>query len=946
MEYMKFRDKSLTIGERIDDLLDRLTVDEKINMLSSVQCEVPRLGVGKWAIGCEAARGFVSKDPNEVSTVFPQPIGMASTFDKELMRKIGEIAGDETRHYYNQDPTGRLMLWGPTVDMERNPLWGRTEEAYGEDPCLAGEMSKEYTIGLAGAAHSEEPADKDIRDCRTDESGVLLKTLPTLKHFCANNNEKDRMCGNSDVTVKLLHEYYYRAFKPALTEGGAHAVMAAYNKIGGVPGDMNPDMQHVLKDEWKMDLAVSDGGAFSQNYLEHGYTNSHAESLALCIKNGTDTMTDDGRMVAAAARDALNKGLISENDINKAVGNVLLGRFRLGEFDDSHKYSDTDTLPDSEYARTINRQAAYKQMCLLKNNGILPLTDKKIPVSEEKRKILIAGPIADENYRDWYTGVASYAISVRKAFEMHFDKEALSFDNGYDYVAVKSKANGKYMSVGDDGKISFSADKITERELFELHKWDKSVYNFKSLFNGKYVTENGTYSASSETPYAWFIKEWFKPHEYGGYVYFESWHDDSVYVNENGELAVKPACRPSDNRLFTVETVSRGTERLHALAHKSDIVIYCAGNHPMQVARECYDRETLALPSHQYEQIMSLPSEKLVLMLISSYPYAIVSESKHASAVLYSSHCGAELGNAVYATIFGENNPAARCPITWYRSEHELPDIKEYDIITSRSTYMYYDGEPLYPFGFGLSYSSFEYSDLTVNALDDCIKISVNVKNTSDTDGDEVVQIYFSADTAPERISKLCGFERVTVKAGETAKFSLEIPKERLEAYSTVNGRMEVFSGKYTFMAGASSKDIRCTADVMISGTEDSFRKYGETVFCKNNDKIFRGSLGFSKVKNDWYIKFGDWGGNVSFESCQFDDADHMIVYASAPCSPARIEIICGRSCIGSAEIPPSASWDDFHEIKIPLEKTPDSTVEFNLQGMSAVYSFKATKDE
>ena len=188
----------------------------------------------------------------------------------------------------------------------------------------------------------------------------------------------------------------------------------------------------------------------------------------------------------------------------------------------------------------------------------------------------------------------------------------------------------------------------------------------------------------------------------------------------------------------------------------------------MQVARECYDRETLALPSHQHEQIMSLPSEKLVLMLISSYPYAIVSESKHASAVIYSSHCGAEIGNAVYSTIFGENNPAARCPITWYRSAHELPDIKEYDIITSRSTYMYYDGEPLYPFGFGLSYSSFEYSDLTVNALDDCIKISVNVKNTSDTDGDEVVQIYFSADTAPERISKLCGFERVTIKAGET----------------------------------------------------------------------------------------------------------------------------------------------------------------------------------
>lgn len=936
---MKFRDKNLTIRERIDDLLNRLTVEEKINMLSSVQSEVPRLGVGKWTIGCEAARGFVSKEPDEISTVFPQPIGMASSFDKKLMRKIGEIAGDETRYYYSKEPTGKLMLWGPTVDMERNPLWGRTEEAYGEDTCLAGEMTREYTIGLAGAAHGDEPSDRDIRDCKTDENGVLLKTLPTLKHFCANNNEKDRMCGNSNVTAKLLHEYYYRSFKPALTEGGAHAVMAAYNKIGGVPGDMNPDIQNVLKDEWKMDLAVSDGGAFSQNYLEHGYTSSHAESLAMCIKNGTDTMTDDSRMVAAAAKDALNKGLISEDDINKAVGNVLLGRFRLGEFDDHHKYSHISTVPDSEYARSVNRQAAFEQMCLLKNNGILPIKDKK-------KRVLIAGPIADENYRDWYTGVSSYNVSVRNAFEKHFSKEELSFDNGFDYVALKSKSNGKYMSVGDDGKISFLAEKITERELFELHKWDKGVYNFKSLFNGKYVTENGIYYASSETPYNWFIKEWLKPTEYGGYVYFESWHDDSVYVSENGELAVKSSCRPSDDRLFTVETVSKGTDRLHALAHKSDIVIYCAGNHPMQVARECYDRKTLALPSHQHEQIMSLPSEKLVLMLISSYPYAIVSESRHASAVLYSSHCGAELGNAVYATIFGENNPAARCPLTWYKSEHELPDIKDYDIISSRSTYMYYDGKPLYPFGYGLSYSRFEYSDLAVNTENDFIGISVKVKNTSETDGDEVVQIYFSTDTAPEMALKLCGFERIHIKAGETAEISLNIPTERLEAYCSVEGRMKLFSGKYTFMAGASSSDIRCSADAIISGAAKTFRKCGDVIYCKNNDGASRGSLGFSKAENDWFVKFGDWGGGLTFKNCKLESAEHIIIYASAPCSPANVEITCHGSCIGSAEISPSASWEDFHKITIPLTSVPDDIVELNLKGMSAVYSFMAEKSE
>ncbi|MBR4096804.1 MAG: glycoside hydrolase family 3 protein, partial [Oscillospiraceae bacterium] len=383
-----FRNSSLPIEERLSDLLERLTTDEKINMLSSHMAAVPRLDISEWHVGTEIARGYVGRSDDEISTVTPQPIGMASMFDPDLMYKLGEIAAEETRYYYNQNPIGKLMVWGPTVDMERDPRWGRTEEAYGEDPFLTCEMTKAYTKGLAG------------------EDEFHLKTVPTLKHFCADNNEKERGSCSANVEPRTLHEYYYRAFKGAITEGGAHSIMAAYNELSGVPAVMNPDIQNLLKDEWGLDFVVTDGGDFSQNVLSHEIVKTHAEALALCLKNGADSMTDPADMVAAAAYDALERKLITEADIDKAVGNVLYGRFSLGEFDEVHPYKDMVKSVDTEEFRAVNREAAMKQMCLLKNDGLLPVAKGK--------KIALTGPIADENYCDWYTGRTSYQISIKQ----------------------------------------------------------------------------------------------------------------------------------------------------------------------------------------------------------------------------------------------------------------------------------------------------------------------------------------------------------------------------------------------------------------------------------------------------------------------------------------------------------------------------------------------------
>lgn len=920
---MKFRDNHYTPEERLADLLSRLTLDEKVHMLSTHQHAVPRLGIGEWYVGCEVARGFVSKDPHEPSTVFPQPIGLASTFDSELMHTLGEIAGNEARYYYQQKPNGRLMLWGPTVDPERDPRWGRTEEGYGEDPYLIGEMTKAYTKGMAG----DDP--------------YYLKTVPTLKHFCANNNEEQRINCSADVTMRTLHEYYYEAFRIPITEGGAHSIMCAYNELGGVPACMNPDLQPLVKDTWGLDFVVTDGADFSQNVLAHRSHRTHAEALAACIKSGTDVMTDNSDMVAAAAYDALNRNLLTEEDIDRTIGRSLAGRMRLGEFDEVHPYKNMQVEVDSEESRKVNRRAAMEQMCLLKNTGILPL--------QKGKKIAVIGPIADENYRDWYTGVFSYAVSIRKGLEEAVGAENVLFDNGYDIAAIRSCKNGRYLSVLEDGLILACGEEITAAEKFELHDWDFGSLNLKSCLNGKYVTENGTYKAISETPYEWFIREWFKPTRLeDGTWRYRAWFDwdMDIAVDEEDHLIAVPSARPSKNRRFEQVIVENGAKRAAALAGKADYAIVCLGNHPMQVARECYDRKSLALPRHQQELIRAVfaANPNTILVVAASYPFSICEEQEKLPAIVYTTHAGAELGTAVAATLMGENNPAARCPLTWYRSEQELPDILEYDIIGADSTYLYYTGKPLYAFGHGLSYSSFRYDSFTVESVESGIRASVMVENTSDTDGDEVVQIYFRPENPSVKrpIKQLCGFRRVHIPAHERVCVTIKIPRRALEFYDVSREKRCVEEGRYTFMAGASSEDIRLIQSIFISGEVIPPRNLSRQIRLKNYDSVRNGKLSFTFAKNDWYVQSGDWGGSVILKNAAFEGYTLAEVQAAAPCNPGKVSVYAGERLLGEMEIKPSACPDDFSVYRIPLESFSGwDELRMELKGGVSVYSLQ-----
>ena len=388
-----FEDVSLSLEARVSDLLSRLTLEEKIGFLSTHQYAVPRFGIGEWYVGHEIARGLVNREQEKPSTVFPQPIGMAASFDPEMMYKIGLTAGREARAYYNESKRGGLMVWGPTVDLSRDPRWGRNEECYGEDPFLTGEMTIAYTKGLRGEAS-------------------VSATIPTLKHFCANNHEQERAVDSANLSPRLSHEHYYAAFRPSITRGGAGSIMTAYNDICHAPAVMNHDLKNVLKKEWGLGFIVTDGADFSQNVTAHKVFSSHAEALRACLHAGSDVMTDVDTCVHAAARKALDDGLISEADVDLAVGNVLRGRFALGHFDPSTPYDElTRTDVNTPADRALNLRAAKEGMVLLENQGILPLCKDK------SGTIALLGPNGDCNLPDWYTGTSSYQISVKQGLE-------------------------------------------------------------------------------------------------------------------------------------------------------------------------------------------------------------------------------------------------------------------------------------------------------------------------------------------------------------------------------------------------------------------------------------------------------------------------------------------------------------------------------------------------
>ncbi len=888
----KFRDASLPMEQRVRELLKILTIEEKAGLLATHMMPIERLGIKEWFVGAEVARGYVSRVPEEPTTVFPQPIGMSGMFDTELMYKLGEIAGKEARILNKRHPGGHLMLWGPTVDMCRNPLWGRNEEAYGEDPFLTGQMSAAYTKGMAG------------------RNGEYMMTVPTLKHFCADNNEVGRICCNANVEPRTKMEYYYKAFEGAIREGGAYSIMAAYNELSGVPGMINPDIQGILKDKWGLGFVVTDGGDYSQNVTDHHYGTSHARTLALAIRNGTDVMTDDCALVKAAALNGYENGILTEADMDKSIFNSMLARFRLGEFDEKHPYSDIDeNLMECDEHKAYNHRAALEQFVLLKNDGLLPFA--------KGDRVAVIGINGNENLMDWYTGWSSYNTNIFDGVRSVFGETA--YDDGCDIVQIKSKLTGKYLGVDDEDNITAVYEKADSRTHFKKSEYGHGEVTYRSMFNAKYYT-SASYKADSNGTYRWFSEEILKPELCDGYIVYNTYFKKLLEVDENGKIGGGKAFGITDEKLFTEEIVSDGIGRAEKLAEKYDKVIVCTGNDPMIVAREMYDRTTLALPERQKALCKAVYEKngKTAMVIVSSYPYSVNEENEYLPAILYTTHAGPELGNAFAKVISGQYNPAGRLAQTWYRSERELAPILDYDIIENDMTYLYYKGKPLYCFGYGLSYSKFSYSNFTAKQTGDIIEFSVDIKNDSGADGEEVVQIYFRPENPRVKrpLKQLCAFKRVMIKVGEARTVNLSAELKRFEFYDVTREKSCTESGDYTFMAGASCEDIRQKVRIYIEGEAIPARDMTLVTKAINYDRKANTKMLYSHRGEFHYMHTG-----MLF----FDNADIK--------NSSRVQLVCGstvgKGCITlqlngkklcEADIPPSIDVEDFVTVTADID--------------------------
>lgn len=888
----KFRDSSLSFDERVKDLLSRLTIEEKAGLMSNHMAAVPRLDIGEWYVGAEVARGYVSRNLDEPTTVFPQPIGLSGTFDTELMEKAGLAAGKEARVLNKRHPSGHLMLWGPTVDLCRNPLWGRNEEGYGEDPFLTGEMSAAYTKGLA------------------DRHGEYYQSIPTLKHFCANNTENERGTASSDVEPRTLNEYYYAAFERPITCGGAYSIMAAYNELSGVPAVINPDIQNVLKDKWGLGFVVTDGGDFSQNVVFHGYSTSHAETIALAIKNGTDVLTDCEDVVAASVLEAVKGGLVSEKDIDKALYNSMLARFRLGEFDEKHPFSDIDeSVLDCDEHKKLNHRAALEQTVLLKNDGILPLDTNK--------SVAVIGLNGNCNLMDWYTGYSSYNTTILDGISGKF--AGAMYDNGCDHVVIKSVMTGKYLGVADDDTVSAIYEKDDPRALFEKAEYGHDETTYRSLYNNRYITESSC-KCDSESTYRWYSQEIMKPQKHGDKVLYRTYFGKALGVDESGKLTLVKQFGLSDNKIFSEEIISDGIRRAAKLAEKADYAIVCIGNDPMIVAREMYDRKTLALPAHDSALARAVydANNNCVLALVSSYPFAICEEQEYMPAIIYTTHAGPELGNAFAKVIGGEYSPAGRLAQTWYKSEYELAPIESYDIIENEMTYLYYKGKPLYPFGYGLSYAKFEYSDFDVRENGDVISVSLDVANVSETDSDEVVQIYFRMEdpSVKRPLKQLTAFTRVHIEGGQTLRVMFDISKSELRFYDVSRERFAIEQGRYTFMAGASSEDIRLTKTIDAGGEKIPPRELCKGIPAKNYDGKYNTKMQYSKKLEMHYML----GGGLIYNNCVLGDATNIEIVCGSRVNSGKITVKYGGKTLCEAEVKPTVDITRFDTVTVKLD--------------------------
>jgi beta-glucosidase len=856
-----YRDLNRSFEERAADLVSRMTLEEKIPQLGNDAPAIPRLGVPAYEWWNEALHGVARAG---AATVFPQAIGLAATFDPQLMREVATVISDEARakhhDFARRGQRARyqgLTFWSPNINIFRDPRWGRGQETYGEDPYLTARMGVEFVKGL-------QNGDSKYR-----------KLDATAKHFAVHSGpEADRHRFDVHPSERDLYETYLPAFQALVQQGKVASVMGAYNRVYGESASASTRLlQQILRKDWGFDgYVVSDCDSIEDIFLHHKIVDTAEKAAALGVKTGCDL--DCGKTYNALLP-ASRQGLVTEADIDVALTRLMLTRFELGMFDPPERvrwaqipYS-VNQAPEHD---RLARKAAQSSIVLLKNGGLLPL-------SKDIRTISVIGPTADEimSLLGNYYGTPAAPVTVLEGIRAAVSPSTrVLYSRGTDLVEGREEPRAApliepaYLRPGADSKQQglkaeyfrgreFSGNPVLTRVDPRISfRWDRGAPTDDLVARGELSGENTL--AGDDFSVRWTGK--LLPPVSGRYELSVGANDgfrlfiDGRKVLDGWELNPRLASKSAfvnlqagktyDIRLEYFEDIRDAEVRLSwrppgakppfeealDIARQSDVVVFVGGltgdveGEEMKVSYPGFaggDRTDLRLPGSQRKLLEALHAtgKPVVLVLTAGSAIAVDWAQENLPAILVAWYPGQRGGNAVADVLFGDVNPAGRLPVTFYKASEKLPPFEDYSM--RGRTYRYFEGAPLYPFGHGLSYTRFEYSDLqldrdTVNAQDS-VWVSLTVKNTGQRTGDEVVQLYVSP-THPQRpraVKELRGMRRLTLQPGEQQRvhFTLQ-PSQHFRHYAEESKAYAVDPGTYELQAGASSADIRVRGSLTV----------------------------------------------------------------------------------------------------------------------------------
>lgn len=767
-------------SEKVAGFLQAMTVAEKIKLLSTKQSAVERLGIGAYQVGGEAAHGVVDREGKK-TTSFPVPLGLSQTWNPRLLEKVGTAIGTEARIKYLQSGKASwLTLWAPTIDMERDPRWGRNEEAYGEDPQLVRELATAIVSGMQGK-----------------EPGYLLMAAAP-KHFFGNNNEAGRENTSNFIPLRAQEEYYLQPFQAVFQQGKAQSMMTAYNGVNGIPGMQLPELKEKVKGQWQMDgFIVSDGGALTLNVEEYHYYDTFAEALADSLKKGVDCFVDDKALVEQAATEALQQGLITEANIDEAIGNCLTVRERLGHFGQCPYDQVDQSLLNSAAHQELCEKVTAEGMVLLKNDGVLPFTGKE--------KIAVIGPLADNTPRDWYGGFGNGRSTIKDGLEKKFASRLVGVCDSHDQVAIFLNnqplvVQNERLQVGENHQ---------QPAIFVKEIWQDNTFVLKELASGRYLAydeEAGYFKLHQTEVYDWFIKELWQETPEG----MQNWQGDFLGVDEKGVVTVTGEVGD-----FTLKVIKNGLQAAEELAAKSQWSIVVLGNHPMINGKETQDRQNLNLPEFQQTLLKKVLAKnpQTILVLLGSYPFDLRWAQEHVPGIFFVTHGSQALGKVFGDVLVDQKQLTGHLTQTWFTSADCLPAMNDYDLIKHPRTYHYYRDEVLYPFGFGLSYHSLRLDHfLYLGESGEDLRFSVGLINDSDECGKETIQVYLKEKQTHLLLPrKLVAFKKVKVLQNSQKIIELTVAKKALTYFDVRSQKHQPISGELEFFVGFNSEDQQFT---------------------------------------------------------------------------------------------------------------------------------------